>query len=103
MKIKELLDVIAPYKAPSNKEENLINILNSSSNFDFNYRENIMNHSLIRTNLSKIKECEEFEDCEIFIVSRPLLEDKEGSPLQVLTLFLQEGLKFKDRCYLLKS
>ncbi len=91
MKIKELLKEIAP-KAKSEFITSITGIESNSCS---------LNSSLIRTNLKKIQECEEFEDSEVIVVSRPILEGIEKEEVwQVLTLKLSDDMKFKNRCYL---
>jgi hypothetical protein len=98
MKIKEVIDTIIPEKKPNALVENLgenLGLPSSSS------ESKMLNHSLIRSNLSKIQESEEFEDSEVIVVSRPLLEEiGSGRAFNVLTIKIGEGLKFKNKCYL---
>ena len=92
MKIKELIEEVAP-----SVENNTLKSLMTESG----YSEKRLNAALIRTYLSKIKECEEFEDSEVLVVTRPVLEERETNRhLSIVNLKLGEDIKFKNRCYL---
>jgi hypothetical protein len=92
MKIKELIEEVAP-----SVENNTLKSLMTESG----YSEKRLNAALIRTYLSKIKKCEEFEDSEVLVVTRPVLEECETDRhLSIVSLKLGEDIKFKNRCYL---
>jgi hypothetical protein len=92
MKIKELIEEVAP-----NVENNTLKSLMTESG----YSEKRLDAALIRTHLSKIKKCEEFEDSEVLVVTRPVLEESETNKhLSIVNLKLGEDIKFKNRCYL---
>lgn len=92
MKIKELIEEVAP-----SVENNTLKSLMTESG----YSEKRLNAALIRTYLSKIKECEEFENSEVLVVTRPVLEERETNRhLSIVNLKLGEDIKFKNRCYL---
>ena len=52
--------------------------------------------------LEKIKQCEEFSECEeLIIIKLPVTELANGDIVQALTYKLGEGQKFKGKCCLL--